>query len=192
MRPRPTTGRAPHRQARAERGSATLEIVVLAPVLLLFVILVIFAGRWALAQQAVQAAASEAARAAAIARSARDQWPDIECVALVHRTGRLELGASSVVAAVSSPHRPQAFDAARFAIDALESEIENIGHPVLLGRVGDDAVQRAQAIQQLLHVLGSPLPQQGCEPFCHRLRDRAEAVQFTVLVCRAGKHHQLA
>ena len=69
MRPHPTTGRAPHRQAGPERGSATLEIVVLAPVLLLFVILVIFAGRWALAQQAVQAAASEAARAASIARS---------------------------------------------------------------------------------------------------------------------------
>lgn len=56
-------------QAR-EAGSASLEIVVLAPALLLFVFLVIFAGRWALAQQAVQAAASEAARAASIARSA--------------------------------------------------------------------------------------------------------------------------
>lgn len=57
------------RQER-EAGSASLEIVVLAPALLLFVFLVIFAGRWALAQQAVQAAASEAARAASIARSA--------------------------------------------------------------------------------------------------------------------------
>lgn len=61
-----------HRKAPggAERGSAVLELVVLAPVLLLFVFLVVFAGRWALAQQAVQAAAAEAARAASIARSA--------------------------------------------------------------------------------------------------------------------------
>lgn len=52
-----------------ERGSAVLEIVVLAPVLLLFVLIVIFAGRWALAQQAVQSASAEAARAASIART---------------------------------------------------------------------------------------------------------------------------
>ncbi|WP_298891665.1 TadE/TadG family type IV pilus assembly protein [uncultured Serinicoccus sp.] len=69
MRTNHATDRPRRRRARAERGSATLEIVVLAPVLLLFVVLVIFAGRWALAQQAVQAAASEAARAASIARS---------------------------------------------------------------------------------------------------------------------------
>ncbi|MGO0577122.1 TadE family protein [Ornithinimicrobium panacihumi] len=62
---------AVHRWRRApERGSAVLEIVVLAPVLLLFVMAVIFAGRWAMAQMAVQSAAAEAARAASIARSA--------------------------------------------------------------------------------------------------------------------------
>lgn len=52
-----------------DRGSAVVEIVLLAPVLLLFVLMVIFAGRWAIAQQAVQAAASEAARAASISRA---------------------------------------------------------------------------------------------------------------------------
>ena len=52
-----------------ERGSTVVEVVILAPVLLLFVFMVIFGGRWAIAQQAVQSAASDAARAASIARS---------------------------------------------------------------------------------------------------------------------------
>ncbi len=56
------------RPARRDTGSATLELVVLAPGLLLFLALVIFAGRFALARQAVQAAATEAARSASIAR----------------------------------------------------------------------------------------------------------------------------
>ena len=53
-----------------DRGSVGVEVVILAPVLLLFVLGVVFAGRYALAQQAVQAAAAEGARAASIARSA--------------------------------------------------------------------------------------------------------------------------
>jgi len=55
-----------------ERGSVSVELVVLAPVLLLFVLGVVFAGRYALAQQSVQAAAAEAARVASIARSAAE------------------------------------------------------------------------------------------------------------------------
>lgn len=51
---------------------------------------------------------------------ARDRWP-IEQVSLVHRLGRLELGEISVAVAVSSPHRHQAFDAARFLIDELKA-----------------------------------------------------------------------
>lgn len=60
------------RKDPSDRGSAVVEIVLLAPVLLLFVLMVIFAGRWAIAQQAVQAAASEAARAASISRAPGD------------------------------------------------------------------------------------------------------------------------
>jgi molybdopterin synthase catalytic subunit len=58
---------------------------------------------------------------AAIERELRTRWPDTGRVALLHRVGRLELMESSVVAAVSSPHRPEAFEAARFAIDALKA-----------------------------------------------------------------------
>jgi molybdopterin synthase catalytic subunit len=57
----------------------------------------------------------------AIVDELRRRWPDTARVALLHRTGRLELGESSVVAAVSAPHRPQAFEAARYAIDALKA-----------------------------------------------------------------------
>lgn len=58
-----------------------------------------------------------------IADECRARWPGIGRVALVHRVGRLELGESSVVVAVSAPHRPEAFDAARFAIDALKVSV---------------------------------------------------------------------
>lgn len=56
--------------AGSDTGSVSLEVVILAPVLMLFVLMVVFGGRWAIAQQAVASAASEAARAASIARSA--------------------------------------------------------------------------------------------------------------------------
>ncbi len=55
-----------------------------------------------------------------IASETRVRFPDARRIAILHRTGTLELGESSVVVAVSSAHRPVAFDAARFAIDALK------------------------------------------------------------------------
>ena len=55
---------------RNERGSAALEAVIAIPAFLLFVALVIAAGRIAMARQGVQAAAAEAARQASIARTA--------------------------------------------------------------------------------------------------------------------------
>ncbi|HEY3409826.1 MAG TPA: TadE/TadG family type IV pilus assembly protein [Propionicimonas sp.] len=57
---------------RDQRGSAAVEIVLLAPMLGALVLVVIFGGRLALARQTVQAAAANAARAASIARSADD------------------------------------------------------------------------------------------------------------------------
>lgn len=56
-----------------------------------------------------------------IASEVRRRWPMVGRITLLHRTGRLQLGESSVVAAVSTPHRPEAFEAARFAIDALKA-----------------------------------------------------------------------
>ena len=50
--------------------------------------------------------------------------------ALLHRVGRLALGESSVLACVSAPHRPEAFEAARYAIDALKASAPIWKHEV--------------------------------------------------------------
>ncbi len=52
----------------------------------------------------------------------RRRFP-IHRLALVHRLGRLEIGETSVLIAVSSPHRRAAFDACRFAIDTLKRTV---------------------------------------------------------------------
>ena len=56
---------------------------------------------------------------AEIEAGVRTRWP-VGDVALVHRLGRLAVGEVSVAVAVSCPHRAQAFDAGRYAIDALK------------------------------------------------------------------------
>ena len=60
---------------------------------------------------------------AEIAAEARARWADVGRIVLIHRVGRLQLGESSVVVCVSAPHRPEAFAAARFAIDALKVSV---------------------------------------------------------------------
>jgi molybdopterin synthase catalytic subunit len=44
-------------------------------------------------------------------------------VALLHRIGRLELGDTAVLVAVSTPHRPDAFEAARWCIDTVKADV---------------------------------------------------------------------
>ena len=58
-----------------------------------------------------------------IAKEMRATWPTLGRIALVHRVGELVLGESSVVIVVSSPHRPESFEAARFGIDALKASV---------------------------------------------------------------------
>lgn len=58
-----------------------------------------------------------------IAAETRARWPEVGRLVLVHRVGRLGLGESSVVVCASAPHRPDAFAAARFAIDALKVSV---------------------------------------------------------------------
>jgi len=48
---------------------------------------------------------------------------ELSAVALVHRTGRLELGEVSVAVAVAAPHRAPAFDACRFVIEELKRSV---------------------------------------------------------------------
>lgn len=57
-----------------------------------------------------------------LAKRARQQWPILN-LAILHRTGRVPPAQPSVVIAVSTPHRAQSFEAARFLIDTLKSEV---------------------------------------------------------------------
>jgi molybdopterin synthase catalytic subunit len=52
----------------------------------------------------------------------RERWPGARS-AILHRTGRLGVGEISVVIAVSSPHRAEAFDACRHAIERLKKDV---------------------------------------------------------------------
>jgi molybdopterin synthase catalytic subunit len=42
---------------------------------------------------------------------------------VLHRTGRLALSETSVLVVASAPHRAEAFEAARFAIDTLKETV---------------------------------------------------------------------
>ncbi len=59
---------------------------------------------------------------AEVERETRERWPVGE-MALVHRLGHLDVGDVSVVVAISCPHRGQAFDACRYAIDRLKEVV---------------------------------------------------------------------
>jgi molybdopterin synthase catalytic subunit len=58
-----------------------------------------------------------------IAAAARSKWPTLGRIALLHRVGEVPITDSAVVVAVSSPHRAEAFDAARFCIDTLKETV---------------------------------------------------------------------
>jgi molybdopterin synthase catalytic subunit len=48
-----------------------------------------------------------------------ERW-EVNGVAITHRVGRLQVGEASVAIAVSSPHRAEAFDACRYAIERIK------------------------------------------------------------------------
>jgi molybdopterin synthase catalytic subunit len=62
-------------------------------------------------------------RMESIAGALRTRWPSVGRVAIVHRTGVVPIGESSVVVVVSAPHRGDAFEAARFAIDTVKETV---------------------------------------------------------------------
>ncbi|HEY2814341.1 MAG TPA: molybdenum cofactor biosynthesis protein MoaE [Acidimicrobiales bacterium] len=75
-----------------------------------------------------------------VAAEARTRWPAIGRVVLLHRIGVVPIGSSAVVVVVSAPHRPEAFEAARFCIDAVKSSVPIWKHEVWDGgdAWGDD------------------------------------------------------
>jgi len=61
-------------------------------------------------------------RLEAVRREAEEQWPGVE-VAVAHRTGRLEVGETSVIIAVASPHRKAGLAAAAHVIDRIKETV---------------------------------------------------------------------
>ncbi len=57
---------------------------------------------------------------AQIGGEVQDRWPQVLDIAIVHRTGRLEIGESSVMVAVAGAHRQGLFDACAYAIERLK------------------------------------------------------------------------
>ena len=69
---------------------------------------------------------------AEIGEEVKQRWP-IGDMAIVHRVGRVEVGEISVVIAVASPHRAEAFEACSYAIDRLKESV-----PIWKKEVGPD------------------------------------------------------
>ena len=59
---------------------------------------------------------------AEIADEIKAKWP-VSGVAIIHRTGVLEIGQASVVIAIAAPHRAEAFAAGQYAIDRLKQVV---------------------------------------------------------------------
>ncbi len=59
---------------------------------------------------------------AEIEEEIRQRW-GIEDVAIAHRLGRLEIEEISLVVAVASPHRGQAFAACKYAVDRIKQTV---------------------------------------------------------------------
>jgi molybdopterin synthase catalytic subunit len=58
-----------------------------------------------------------------VAELVAEKFKSVVGIAVVHRTGDLEVGDLAVVAAVACPHRSEAFDACRELIDVLKASV---------------------------------------------------------------------
>jgi molybdopterin synthase catalytic subunit len=54
-----------------------------------------------------------------VAGEVRCRWP-VTAIAVLHRTGRLAIGETSLLVAVSSAHRQEAFEACHYAVDRIK------------------------------------------------------------------------
>jgi len=69
-----------------------------------------------------------------IVRRAEERWPDVRA-AVAHRTGHLVVGEVSVVVIAAAPHRPAAFEAARFLIDEVKKSVPIWKHETASTRI---------------------------------------------------------
>ena len=70
-----------------------------------------------------------------VAREVRAKYP-VTGIGVLHRIGRLEIGETSLLVAVSSAHRAEAFDACHFAVDRIKQVV-----PVWKKEVWDDGAE---------------------------------------------------
>jgi molybdopterin synthase catalytic subunit len=56
-----------------------------------------------------------------IGEEARARWGEDLAIAILHRTGRLEVGEASLVIAAGSPHRDAAYEASRYVLEQLKT-----------------------------------------------------------------------
>ncbi|MGH2554159.1 MAG: molybdenum cofactor biosynthesis protein MoaE [Actinomycetota bacterium] len=61
-------------------------------------------------------------RLEAVGEEMFQRWPVCR-VAILHRTGHLEVGAASVLVCCSAPHRAEAFEAARHGIERIKQDV---------------------------------------------------------------------
>ena len=57
-----------------------------------------------------------------IEEEALRRWP-VKKIKILHRVGKLRLGEVSVAVAISTPHRAEAFEACRYAIDRIKRDV---------------------------------------------------------------------
>ncbi len=55
-----------------------------------------------------------------IVNEIQTKWPIVRDVAISHRLGRLEVGDISLIVAIASPHRSDAFEACQYSIDRIK------------------------------------------------------------------------
>lgn len=61
---------------------------------------------------------------AQIGREVQERWPLVKSIAILHRTGRIEVGEPSVVIAAATPHRGDGcFEAGAYAIERLKAVV---------------------------------------------------------------------
>lgn len=77
-----------------------------------------------------------------IVGEARQQWPAVKML-IHHRIGRMEIGEASVAIAAASPHRADAFAAARYAIERIKQIVPIWKHEYFEG--GDVWIEGATA-----------------------------------------------
>ncbi|MBW3576426.1 MAG: molybdenum cofactor biosynthesis protein MoaE [Actinobacteria bacterium] len=58
-----------------------------------------------------------------IAEEVIQRWPAVRGVAMVHAVGDLPVGAHTVAVACSAPHRQEAFQACRYALEAVKDRV---------------------------------------------------------------------